>query len=83
MDGGNIFFTDFSHPWRAQFNTDFSIHLFLMAAWIAYREPRRLLGAMLAVLSVLGGGAISLLYILVASYRARGDVRALLLGRHA
>jgi hypothetical protein len=33
--GGNIFFGDFSQPWRAQFNTDFGFHLLLMAGWIS------------------------------------------------
>ena len=34
-----VFVADFAHPWRAQFNADFLVHLLLMAAWVFYREP--------------------------------------------
>ena len=37
-DGGMVFVTDFSHPWRAQFNADFSMHLLLFAIWVFWRE---------------------------------------------
>jgi hypothetical protein len=35
---GGVFIGDFAHPWRAQFNGDFAIHLLLVAAWIIYRS---------------------------------------------
>lgn len=80
---GDIFMRDFSHPWRAQFNTDFSFHLLLMALWILYREKRLIRGIPFAVLSILVGGAFSLAYILVATFAAKGDFRRLLLGDRA
>ena len=83
VDGVNIFFDDFAQPWRAQFNTDFSAHLLLMAMWIFYREPQRWLGVLGAVLAICFGGAFSLAYVLVATFRARGDTRQVLLGKHA
>jgi hypothetical protein len=83
VDGSNIFITDFAHPWRAQFNADFSAHLMLMASWIIYREPKLWVGIVCAVLSVLGGGVFSLAYIIVAAFRAGGNTRLLLLGRQA
>lgn len=83
VDGSNIFISDFSHPWRAQFNSDFSAHLFLMAVWIIYREPKLWVGILSAIFSVLGGGAFSLAYILLATFRTSGDARKLLLGKHA
>jgi hypothetical protein len=82
-DGGNVFFTDFAHPWRAQFNTDLCAHLLLMGTWVIYREPNRVVGVVLGILCAVMGGAVSLPYILVATFRAKGDVRKLLLGRHA
>lgn len=83
MQAGEIFVGDFAHPWRAQFNTDFSAHLLLMALWVIYREPKLWVGIPCAILSVMGGGAFSFAYILVATFRADGDVRKLLLGKHA
>ncbi len=37
MEAVRTFIGDYGHPWRAQFYTDFSLHLFLVAAWILYR----------------------------------------------
>ena len=79
----DIFMRDFSHPWRAQFNTDFSLHLLLMALWILYREKSLIRGIPFAMLSIVGGGAFSLAYILVATFAAKGDFGRLLLGGHA
>jgi hypothetical protein len=81
VEGGNIFLTDFAHPWRAQFNTDFTLHVLPIAAWILWREPSKLVGLLCAV-GTMAGGLFTLLYLLVASFRARGDVRQLLLGKH-
>ena len=82
LGGGNVFFSDFSHPWRAQFNTDLSLHLLLFAVWVFWREHSKLLGLVCAVLCALGG-IFTFLYLVVASYRSRGDARVLLLGAHA
>lgn len=79
---GNLFFSDFSHPWRAQFNADLSLHLLLFAVWVFWRERSKVVGGACALLCVLGG-VFTFPYLLVAVYRARGDVRALLLGAHA
>jgi hypothetical protein len=35
---GGVFIGDFAHPWRAQFNADFALHLLLVAAWMIYRS---------------------------------------------
>lgn len=82
MDGANIFISDFAHPWRAQFNTDFSAHLVLVCIWTIYREPKLWVGIPCAILCFMCGGAFSLAYILVATFRAHGDARKLLLGKH-
>lgn len=77
---GTVFFGDFAHPWRAQFNTDFSLHLLLVAAWMIYRSRSWFVGIVCALLAINLGGLFTLAYILVASIRTGGDVRALLLG---
>jgi hypothetical protein len=82
LAGGNVFVSDFSHPWRAQFNTDLSLHLLLFAVWVFWREHSKLLGLVCALLCALGG-IFTFPYFLFAVYRARGDARVLLLGTHA
>ena len=37
-EGLEVFFTDFAHPWRAQFYLDLEVHLLLIASWIIYRS---------------------------------------------
>lgn len=83
MASGEVFIDDFAHPWRAQFNGDFALHLLLVAAWIAYRErsvPGRFV---FPILAVMGGGAFTLLYLLVISFHEHGDLRGVLLGRQS
>ncbi len=82
IDAGNVFFADFAHPWRAQFNTDFLMHLALFGSWIAWREKSLPLGILLGLLSIFGG-VYTLAYVFVATFRNKGDFRTLLLGRHA
>jgi len=82
LEGGNVFFSDFAHGWRAQFYTDFLLHVVPIAAWVYWREASKLTGA-LCVLGTLSGGLFTLLYVLVATYRADGDARRLMLGCHA
>ncbi|MDP9141860.1 MAG: hypothetical protein M3O62_13820 [Pseudomonadota bacterium] len=81
LDAANVFFSDFAHPWRAQFYTDFLLHVVPIAAWIFWREPSRIVGLLCAV-GAASGGLFTLLYVLVATFRANGDPRRLLLGRH-
>lgn len=82
LGGGNVFFADFAHPWRAQFDADLSLHLLVVAVWVFWRERSKLVGVACAALCALGG-LFTFLYLLVAVARARGDARALLLGAHA
>lgn len=82
-DGSYIFLSDFSQPWRAQFYTDFILHVMLVAGWVVWREPSKVVGAFCALGCLAGGALVTLLYVLVASYRAGGDSRILLLGKHA
>lgn len=79
---GDFFIGDMAHPWRAQFNTDFSFFLLLVAAWMVWSAKTRLVGLLCGVLSILGGGLFTFAYLLIASFRTNGDIKAVLLGRH-
>jgi hypothetical protein len=78
-----IFFSDFSQPWRAQFNTDFTFHLLLIGGWVLYREESRRTGILCGIGVILVGGLFSMAYLFIAIIRAKGDVRVLLLGNNA
>lgn len=80
---GAFFFGDMAHPWRAQFNTDFAVHLLLMAGWIVYRERNLVRGVPFGLLAILLGGVFSFAYLFVATFAVRGDWKSLLLGRQA
>ncbi|MEY4238992.1 MAG: hypothetical protein RL339_1593 [Pseudomonadota bacterium] len=79
---GDLFFGDMAHPWRAQFNTDFFFFLLLIAAWMVWHAKSRLLGTLFAALSVMGGGLFTFAYLLVQSFSTKGNLTAVLLGRH-
>jgi hypothetical protein len=83
LGAGFVWFFDFSEPWRAMFQADFSIYLILVGAWILYREESPLTGILCAVLATALGSIFSMAYLFVTTYRAGGDMRALLLGRNA
>lgn len=76
-----VFFGDMMEmAWPGQFNLDFMGFLTLSAVWTAWRHHFSPLGLVLAVAAFFGGTAFLTIYLLVASYQVRGDVRALLLG---
>ena len=66
--------------WRSQFNTDFIVHLLLLATWISWREGFTPKGHLFGFLSVVMGGMFSFPYLLHATYVARGDAKRVLLG---
>ncbi|MGB0848083.1 MAG: hypothetical protein ACPGSM_15260 [Thiolinea sp.] len=77
------FFGDMlNHGWRMQFNVDFAIHLILFANWVLWREGFNQRGIICTALVFLGG-LFTLPYLLHRLYKANGDIRLLLLGRHA
>jgi hypothetical protein len=80
---GAVFVGDFAHPWRAQFNTDFSLYLLLAAAWMVYRARSPFLGLICAMFAIALGGLFTLAYLLAATFQARGDMRRVLLGNRA
>ena len=79
-----VYFGDLlSFDWRSQFNIDFLIHLFLLATWICWREGFTPKGYLFGFLSIFMGGMFGFPYLLIATYRAKGDPFLILLGNHA
>lgn len=70
-----------AHPWRAQFNTDFFCMLLLIAVWMVWHAKSRLLGVLFAVLDH-GRLPVHVAYLLVQSFRTKGNMAAVLFGRH-
>ncbi len=66
--------------WRSQFNADLVIHLGLIGVWVAWREGFGVKGVIYGAFCVIWGGMFTFPYLLVASYRANGDPRAIVLG---
>lgn len=76
-----VFFGDMLEMgWPGQFNFDFMGFLMLSALWTAWRHEFSPGGLALAVVAFFGGMAFLTVYLLVASYQAKGDVHVLLLG---
>jgi hypothetical protein len=79
-----VFFGDLlEFDWRSQFNADFLIHLFLLATWICWREGFKLKGYIFGFLSIFLGGMFGFPYLLIATYKAKGDPRLIVLGERA
>ena len=73
----------FAINWRSQFNADLVIHLALVGAWVAWREGFSLKGSIYGIFCVIWGGMFTFPYVLLASYRAKGDLRLIFLGVNA
>lgn len=65
--------------WAGQFNADFLGLLSLAALWIAWRHQFRPLGLLLGGVVFVGGSPFIAAYLLIASFRTKGDVRIVLL----
>jgi hypothetical protein len=77
-----IFFGDISAmTWPGQFNFDFMCFLILSGVWLAWRHHFSVGGLVLGVVGVFGGIMLLAPYLLIASYKANGDVKVLLLGK--
>ena len=76
-----VFFGELSAmTWSGQFNLDFTGFLALSALWTAWRHQFSLPGLALGLIAFFGGMMFLTIYLLVASYHVKGDVKALLLG---
>ena len=76
-----VFFGDMAAMgWPGQFNLDFMGFLALSAIWVAWRHGFRPVGLALAACAFFGGMLFLTLYLLIESYRTRGNIAALMLG---
>ena len=76
-----IFFGDMAAmAWPGQFNLDFMGFLILSALWVGWRHEYSTIGWVLTPLALFGGMLFLCIYILVASARVNGDLKALLIG---
>ncbi len=79
-----VFFGDVAKAgWAGQFDLDFSCYLLLSGSWIAWRNRFTPAGIALGLFGAIGGTLVLGPYLLVESFRAKGDMRALLLGNRA
>lgn len=77
-----IFFGDMAAmTWSGQFNFDFMCFLILSGLWLAWRHQFTLGGLALGVLGLFGGIMVLAPYLLIASFKANGDIKTLLLGK--
>ncbi|MDJ0517080.1 MAG: hypothetical protein QNJ74_12780 [Trichodesmium sp. MO_231.B1] len=78
-----VYFGDLLNlDWRSQFNSDFLIHLFLLATWISWREGFTIKSFIFGFFSIFMGGMFSFPYLLYATYKARGKPKEILFGVH-
>jgi hypothetical protein len=78
----SVFFGDIvAMTWPGQFNLDFSFFLVLSGLWLAWRHHFSPLGLALGLAALFGGSPLLATYLFLASIRAKGDVRVLLLGK--
>ena len=69
--------------WPGQFNADFLTMLALSALWTGWRNGWNAAGWALATCAFFLGGAFLMAYLLVLLHLEKGDLRRVLLGRHA
>jgi hypothetical protein len=76
-----VFFGDMTKmQWPGQFNLDFMCMLLLSGLWVSWRHQFSLPGLALGLVAVFGGALFLSAYLLVESFRTKGDMRKLLLG---
>lgn len=76
-----VFFGDMAElAWPGQFNLDFTCMLALSGIWVAHRHRFSAPGVLLGVCAFVGGALFLSVYLLVVSFRTKGDVAAMLLG---
>ena len=77
-----VFFGDIvAMGWPGQFNVDFTSFLTLSALWLAWRHHFSPVGIALGMLGFFGGGLFLSVYLFLASFSAKGDMKELLLGK--
>lgn len=76
-----IFFGDMAQMgWPGQFNLDFFCFLLLSGLWTAWRNHFSLGGIALGFAMTLLGFPLLSAYLLMASFKTNGDIKAIMLG---
>lgn len=76
-----VFFGDMAKmQWPGQFNLDFMCMLLLAGLWVSWRHQFSVAGVVLGLVAVFGGALFLSTYLLIESFRTKGDIRRLLLG---
>jgi hypothetical protein len=76
-----VFFGDIATlAWPGQFNLDFLCFLILSALWTAWRHAFSATGLLLAVPALFGGAGFLLPYLLILTFREKGDLVRVLIG---
>ena len=76
-----IFFGDMAKmAWPGQFNLDFMCMLALSGLWVSWRHRFGVPGILLGIVAFFGGALFLSAYLLVESFRAKGDLASFLLG---
>lgn len=76
-----VFFGDMAAmAWPGQFNLDFFCFLLLSGLWVAWRHQFSAGGLGLGLIAVFGGMPFLSAYLLIASFKTKGDIKAMLLG---
>ncbi len=76
-----IFFNDMmAMTWPGQFNFDFMGFLILSGLWLAWRHHFTPTGLLLGLFGFFGGILFLSAYLFVASFKANGDIKELMLG---
>lgn len=77
-----IFFGDMaSLTWPGQFNFDFMCFLLLSGLWLAWRHHFSPGGLVLGIFGIFGGIMLLAPYLLLMSFKSKGDIKVLLLGK--
>jgi hypothetical protein len=75
-----VFFGDMTKmQWPGQFNLDFMCMLLRSGLWVSWRHQFSVPGVVLGLVAVFGGALFLRAYLLVESFRTKGDMRKLLL----
>ena len=76
-----VFFGDMiAMTWPGQFNFDFMCLLMFAGLWLAWRHHFSSGGLVLGVLGVFAGTMLLAPYLLIVSFKAKGDMKEILLG---
>ncbi|KZZ11089.1 hypothetical protein A3765_06220 [Oleiphilus sp. HI0130] len=77
-----VFFGDIAKvAWPGQFNLDFMCFLALSALWLAWRHHFKPVGLILGLAGFLGGAFFLSAYLLIMSFKVKGDINLLLVGQ--